>query len=295
MSLPTNPTPPGDRPHESAGGPAGHAGNGEDPTGIRARLAALAGNTGDSADRPWEGRTFQAHDNAYAGDDGTAPELLAESQRRFRAHEVTEAEVVDAFRSARLLIPLIAHAGDIGYNDAGQQVDKTQELSIITVAGPDGRNVLPVFSSVDAMRAWNPEARPVPADGTRVALAAAEENTELVVLDATTELEFVLRRPALWAVAQQQPWVPSFHDPEVFTAFARSITTELSVIDVSLSAGDPEARLHGSELLVTLTLVDGLDRSMLDTVLGRLAQRWAADEIIATRVDSLRVSLRASS
>ncbi|MFZ4841094.1 SseB family protein [Mycetocola saprophilus] len=266
----------------------------DDPTGIRARIAALAGNTADSADQSWEGRTFQAHDNAYAEDDGSAPAELAEAQRRFVAGEGSAEAVVDAFRTARLLIPLVAHAGDVGLNAHGQEVDKTQELSIITVAGPDGRNVLPVFSSVDAMRAWNPKARPVPADGIRVALAAAEENTDLVVLDATTPLEFVIRRPALWAVAREESWIPSFQDPEVFAAFVSSIGTELSVLDVALSTADPLSRLHGPELVVTLTLVQGLDREMLDAVLQRLAQRWAQDDVIATRADSLTVRLRSS-
>ncbi|RLP77827.1 SseB family protein [Mycetocola tolaasinivorans] len=265
-----------------------------DPTGIRARIAALAGNTADSADQTWEGRTFQAHDNAYAEDDGSAPAELAEAQRRFAAGEGSAEAVIDAFRSARLLIPLVAHAGDIGVNAHGQEIDKTQELSIITVEGPDGRNVLPVFSSVAAMQTWNPKARPVPADGIRVALAAAEENTDLVVLDATTPLEFVIRRPALWAIAREEAWIPSFHDPEVFAAFVASIGTELSVLDVALSTGDPLSRLHGPELVVTLTLMQGLDRTMLDAVLQRLAQRWAQDDVIATRADSLTVRLRSS-
>jgi hypothetical protein len=42
----------------------------------------------------------------------------------------------------------------------------------VTVAAPDGRRVLPVFTSV-AIAAWDPRARPVPADGVRTALSAA--------------------------------------------------------------------------------------------------------------------------
>jgi hypothetical protein len=40
--------------------------------------------------------------------------------------------------------------------------------------------------------------------------------------------------------------------------------------------------------------VDGLDREVLDAVLARLAQRWAADDRIAVLVDSLTVKLRRS-
>ncbi len=135
--------------------------------------------------------------------------------RAFRAGIVGESAVVDALRDSRLLIPLVAVAGELGTNEHGHAIDKSQELSIVTVMGPDGRSVLPAFSSVSAMSLWNPAARPVPATAARVALAAASENTDLVVLDPTSETEFALRRPALWALAQSQSWTPSYLDEEV--------------------------------------------------------------------------------
>ncbi len=184
--------------------------------------------------------------------------------------------------------------GDAGENEHGVTIDKSQELSIITVAGPDGRNVLPVFSSAAAMSSWNPSARPVPSDAIRVALAAAQENTDLVVLDPTADTEYVIRRPALWAIAQSTPWTPSYASRQVAQAFADSIATELSVLGVELAAGDPDARLAGPELIVRLELVDGLTQAELDATLGRLASRWSASDVIATAVDSLRVQLVAS-
>lgn len=256
------------------------------------RLKQFAAALGDSAGQPWEGRQFD--DNPFGDDDGTAPPALLGALAAFRAGEVGAEAVVDALRGSRLLIPLVAELGDEGTTEAGLVVDKSQELSIVTVSGPDGRNVLPVFSSVTAMQTWNPAARPVPADGRRVALAAASEQTELVVLDPTSETEFVLRRPAVWAVARGERWVPSDRDPEVFAAFDASIATELGVHAVRLGAGDPGHRLAGEELVVRLALAAGLTRDELDAILARLAQRWAADDVIATRVDSLRVQLVAA-
>lgn len=249
-------------------------------------------NPADSAGQPWEGRQFG--ENAFAGDDGSAPPQLIDALTRFADGRAGEDAVVDAFRSSRLLIPLVTHAGDVGVNAQGQKVDKTQELSIVTVAGPDGRNVLPVFSSVAAMQSWNTIARPVPADGIRVALAAASENTDLVVLDPTSETEFAIRRPALWAIAQSLPWQPAYANPDVLDAFLTSARSELAVLDVRLESGDPRARLAGPELIAHLELIDGLTRSELDTVLSRLAQRWSASDVIATMVDSLAVRLEAS-
>ncbi|MCU1535253.1 MAG: SseB family protein [Glaciihabitans sp.] len=243
----------------------------------------------DSAGVPWEGRSF---DHVPASeDDGSAPERLVEALRRFRSRELGEAEVVAALRESRLLIPLVAHLGEAGENEHGVLVDKTQELSIVTVVGPDGRTVLPVFTSVAAMSAWNPKARPIPADAVRVAFSASSEGTDVVVLDPTSATEFAVRRPALWAIARGESWLPSYMDEDVLAEFVQSAEPEPTVLAVRLAPGDPDARLAGAELLVHLTLADGLAQSDLDDLLGRLQQRWAESPVIAQRVDSLRVQL----
>ncbi|MBN8207016.1 SseB family protein [Microbacterium esteraromaticum] len=250
------------------------------------------GAPADSAGVPWEGRSFET--NPHAADDGSADPALLAALRRFRSGEGSQVEVVDALRSARVLVPLVAERGDEGVGPTGLKVDKTQELSIVTVAAPDGRRVQPVFSSVDTMRRWDAQARPIPVEAVRVALSASSEQTDLIVLDPASDTEFVVRRPAIWAMAQSQPWEPSFLSPEVFTALRESIAHELAVIDVSIASGDADARMRGPELIVTLTLIDGLDRETLDAVLARLAQRWAADDRMAVLVDSLTVKLTRS-
>jgi hypothetical protein len=243
----------------------------------------------DSAGVPWEGRSF--HSNPHAADDGSADPALLAALIAFRAGEGSQRDVVDAYRSARLLIPLIADKGDHGIGPHGLEVDKTQELSIVTVAAPDGRRVLPVFTSVDAMKRWDAAARPVPADGVRTALAAAADDTDLIVVDPGSETEFVIRRPAVWAIGQGRVWEPSFLSAEVVAGLLESIGGELAVIDLEVESGDPEARLRGPELVVRLQLMQGLEKDELDAVLARLAKRWAADDRIAVLVDSLSVKL----
>jgi SseB protein N-terminal domain len=244
----------------------------------------------DSAGVPWAGRQFEH--NSWGADDGSAPEALIAAVRAFRAGELGEAAVVDAVRSVRLLVPLVAHLGESGENDSGVLVDKSQELSIVTVAGPDGRNVMPVFTSVETMGAWNPSARPVPTPALRVALAAASEATDLVILDPTSETEFGIRRPALWAVAQEQPWTPSYLDGDVLAAFTDVAADVPDIARVTLEAGDPDARLVQPELLVRLWLRPGLDADRLASLLEQQQAAWAASPIVATRVDSLSVKLQ---
>ena len=91
----------------------------------------------DSAGTPWAGRKFEH--GSSSTDDGSAPKHLIEAIRRFRSGELGEADVIDALRDSRLLIPLVAVAGELGENDQGLPLDKSQELSIVTVLGPDGR------------------------------------------------------------------------------------------------------------------------------------------------------------
>lgn len=243
----------------------------------------------DSAGVPWAGRSFEA--NANASDDGSAPASFVEAMRLFRTAQASAAEVVDSLRDQRLLMPLVAELGESGTGPHGQTVDKSQELSIVTVAAPDGRTVLPAFSDVAAMARWDPVARPIPTPVRRIALAAADEGTDLIVVDPGSDSEFVIRRPAVWAIAQGLPWEPSPTSPEVFQALSESVSSELAVIDVGVAPGDPQSRMRGPELIVRLELMSGLGRAELDAMLARLAARWAADDRIAVLVDSLTVTL----
>jgi hypothetical protein len=247
----------------------------------------MTGAPGDSAGVPWEGRSF--HPNADADDDGTAPPRVIEAIRRFGAGELGASEVIEALHTARLLLPLLANRGDEGIGAHGQLVDKTQELSLVTAAGPDGRPVLPAFTSVDTMREWNSAARPIPIAVPRIALAVAAEGTPLIVIDPGTPTMFVARRPSFRALATGETWVPSFEDPVVLQAFLDASSSEAALLALQLAPGDPTARLTGAELLVQLSIQDGLPQADLDATIARLGEAWAADPMIAERVDSIGV------
>ncbi len=247
-------------------------------------------HTHDSAGQPWAGRTFSP--TAFGDDDGAAPPELLAALERHRDEAGSALDVLQALRAARLLVPLVTRLGEAGENEHGVAVDKTQELSIVTVAGPDSRTVLPAFTSVAAMTAWRPEARPIPTEAVRVALAAAGEGTELVVLDPGSDTEFALRRSAIRALAESSEWLPSHSDPAVRDAVARAAEREPAVAGFSLQDGDPTHRLRGPELLIELTILPGLGREQLDAVVAALTARLAAEEVVTARVDSLGLRLR---
>lgn len=253
-------------------------------------------NTADSAGFPWAGRSFDQHDSTFADDHGELPEELGAVLSAFRAGEASIPEVLAVFDRSRLLIPLLTVAGDVGETPDGRIVDKTQELSIVTVKAPDGRSVLPVFSSVAAMRRWNPSARPIPNIGRQVVQAVLDDGNDLVILDpGSAETEFGIRRPALWALAEQRAYVCPWDDPEVREAFERTVHDEPAVTGVALATGDPEARLLHPELAITLSLESGLTQDALNALLERVQQRWSASDSIAERVDSLSLRLVSAS
>lgn len=249
----------------------------------------------DSAGFPWEGRTFDHHDTAYKDDDGSIPSAFRDAMAALRRHGLRApetaalADAVDALRDSRLLVPLVAEAGEVGTTPEGKLVDKTQELSIPTVAGPDGAPILPVFSSADAMRVWNPKARPVPASAQRVAVAALEDDAQRVVIDAgSDDTEIVLHAPALRAVAAGDPWQPAYRVSDVTDAIRLAAATLRSAVAMAIVPGDPQSRLHGAELTIVFVTAD---EAATRAELGQFTQRLARSEAVATLVASVRVSL----
>ena len=246
----------------------------------------------DSAGVPWEGRAFEP--NAFADDDGSADTRLVEAIAALRAGTARPEVVIDALRSARVLIPLLANLGEAGVGAHGQTVDKSADLSIVTVETPDGQNGLPVFSSVAAMKTWNPSARPVPTSAVKAALAAAAEGNTRMVLDPMAETEFVLRRPMIAALAQSLPWHAPWDDAKVVDAFAVALGGVQNLSSWEITPGDPICVLESSELLITLKLPEGLDAKAIDAMLQEIAKRLSESFEIAEYVDSLRVKLAAA-
>ena len=261
----------------------------------------------DSAGRPWEGRSFEP--NPHANDDGSADPVLLAALTEFRAtHEAAIASmeagvsaewadpsaVIAAVRGARLLIPMVASLGESGEGAHGQVVDKSADLAIVTVEGPDGRAAMPAFTSMAAMNAWNPEARPIPIAARKICLAAAAEQTTRVVLDPGSDTNFVLRRPLIAAIAQDLDWVSPVTDPRIGEIITNSVEGEDSVVQVGLAAADPAFVLANDELLVQIVLVPGLEREVLQATIERITDRWAQQDYFVNAVDSVTFQLRAA-
>jgi hypothetical protein len=254
----------------------------------------------DSAGQPWAGRHFEP--NAHAADDGRADPAVVAALTHFRSLDLTDparasaqSAVIDAIAASRLLVPLIAEAGDTGIGPNGLVVDKTQELALITVAGPAGQKVMPAFTSVAAMTAWRADARPVPVDARRAALAAVAEGINWIVLDPASPTEFVMRRPVVVAIAQGIAWTPSHVDDELRSVFEKSLAVDSSVRSIRMVAGDPDSRGVTDDVILQVELAPGLEQDDVMRVLTALSRAWSGEStgesIIAERIDSMKIQV----
>ena len=253
-------------------------------------------DSADSAGQPWEGRSFEA--NAFADDDGSAPADFLAVMTEFRSHDYltderaqAHARAIEVIASSRLLAPLVAEAGDVGFTDDGLKVDKTQELALVYVGGPNGEKVLPVFSNVASMYGWNPDARPIPVDGLRVAASVIQDGGEMVVVDPGSPTEIAIRLKTLQHMAAGRAWLPNHIDPEIVAAFKDSAAGESFVRGIRLVPGDPDARGIENELVVQISLVPNLAQDQVVQQVELLSNRWAQASVIAERVTSMTVQV----
>jgi hypothetical protein len=274
------------------------------PAHIAAQLAG-AGGTEDTGGQAWAGRNLgegTSHTHLFPGDDGAAAPAVLQALAELRAGEGDEAAVVAALAGTRVFVPVVAEVSASTITDAGLVADKEADMALVSLRSADGRQVLPVFTSTAALSAWHATARPVATDVRRAAVAAVKDGTQLLVLDPGSALPFVVRRPALWALAQGRSWLPSYRSPEVAEAVARSAAGLPGVAAARTAPGEGVASWAadgtvvpgggtGPELAVVLELVPGLDRARLDDVVARFQARLSTEPALAEAVDSMQLRL----
>ena len=67
--------------------------------------------------------------------------------------------------------------------------------------------------------------------GSREVALWLERLVGIEEIDPASATEFVLRRPAVWAIGQGQRWEPAWRSPEVYAGLQHSVASELGVID----------------------------------------------------------------
>ena len=275
------------------------------PGHIAAALAG-AGGPADSAGQPWAGRSLAGDDGKihnFEDDDGTADAGYLTAVAALQAGRGDEAAVVASLATARLFIPIVAQLAEEAEGQDGLQADKQADMALVTLKAADGRTAMPAFTSAEALAAWHPKARPVAVYAARAALSAVSEGAELLVLDPGAAITFVVRRPAMWALAQQHDWIPSYTDDVLAGEMRRAAAAFPAVRSLELHPGRGVAAQTadgsvlagggaGPELQVVLYLADGLDAAGVQQLVAGLQAEWSRNVLFGERVDSMEIKLR---
>jgi hypothetical protein len=235
----------------------------------------------DSAGIPFTGR--QLTGTGFDDDSGAADAALLEAL----AHREDERALVAAVAAARLIVPIVAAPTEVD-DSGGLAVEKSTDMAVVTLTAPDGQRALPVFSSVAALMAWDPTARPSPVTSALAAQAAVQERCDVMVLDLRSDHTVVLRPSMLWALAQQREWLPAHEDPFIARALARAAADEPDVLDCTAEAGEPGT----GTLRVVLGLRPGLAQEQVQALATRVGERIATDGEARARIDALAFAIR---
>ncbi|MGN6613042.1 MAG: SseB family protein [Angustibacter sp.] len=236
----------------------------------------------DSAGVPWQGRTLPA--GGFTGDEGGADAALHRALEDRSAGRAGDEEVVAALSAARLLVPVVAVLGE-GVEATHGTADKQADMALVTLTSPDGVRALPVFSSLESLAQWDSSARPVPVEARRAAVSAVAEGCDVMVLDPSGPVSFVVGRPALWALGQGRPWVAAHRDPEV-AAVLRDVAATFAEVDAV--TGEPGEQ---AELRVVVAVAADLDRDALQALGARVGERLQASDVVRERVDGVELAL----
>lgn len=185
---------------------------------------------------------------SYADDDGTADPLILSALAAFAVGEGSERSALTALAGGRLLVPVVpVVTGEPGHHDpaavdaevcqpeTGQEPprlpgpgEKASDTATPRLIGLDGRRAVPAFTSVEAMRLWQPGARPVPVPAREVCHAAAQESAAVVV-DVAGPVPLAIEGARLVAIGRGEA-VPAPHeDPDVAEAVAAVLAGRLDV------------------------------------------------------------------
>jgi hypothetical protein len=142
-------------------------------------------------------------DPGFAGDDGSAPAAVTAALAAYDAEPATRHDrTLEVLQHARLLVPVVAVLGEVEHDAQGRAHDKTSDMATVLMTGRDGRTALLAFTGTEALRRWNPDARPVPVPVRQAAEAALQDGAAAILVDVAGPVLFVVEADDLGELAQ---------------------------------------------------------------------------------------------
>ena len=143
-------------------------------------------------------------------------------------------------------------------------------MSIPTLIGHDGRRAVPAFTSLDTLRRWRQEARPVPTGAADVWAAAVADDCAVVV-DVAGPVPLAIDGARLAALADGRPVPPPQDDPDVLAVVRAAAASQAGITGLRLADG-----AGGSDLTVVLSVLPGLPAGAAEQLAGLVAEQVMA-------------------
>jgi hypothetical protein len=229
-------------------------------------------------------------DARYRDDVGDASPEVTAALTAYADGTGCEHAVLAALAGSRLLVPVVTRpAADVAAapSDAaspGPGAPRSAEMATPALVGLDGRRALAAFTCADAIRRWQPAARPVPVPAVAVFQSAVTESSAVVV-DIAGPVPLVVEGYRLAALAAGDAPPRMHEDPDTWQLVAAAAGSVAPGIRVRLSEPGP-----GAEFTLELAPPADLPGLVPEDVVSRVA--LAVQEQLADRVRSAVAVIR---
>jgi hypothetical protein len=140
-------------------------------------------------------------DPGFSGDEGRADPTLEAALASYAQQPERYAATLAVLQHTRLLVPVVALLGDAELDEQGRRREKTSDMAAVLMQGQDGRTALLAFTGTEALRAWQPDARPVPVTAVQAAQSARQDGADALLVDVAGPVMFVVEGEDLEALA----------------------------------------------------------------------------------------------
>ncbi|MFC7330271.1 SseB family protein [Marinactinospora rubrisoli] len=202
----------------------------------------------------------------FRDDDGGADPRVREQLDGYAKGTSGDRQVLDALSGSRLLVPVVAVPVETTEDADGLRHDKKSEVALPILVGGDGRRGVLAFTSVDSVRRWRPDARPVPVEAVEACRAAIDEGADALVVDVAGPVTYAVQGHFLASLAEHGTVPDPAEDPQVLARIYQVTHGEFGIDRVRILASER------ADIGVRLE-VDRLD----DPMLRRVAERLAAE------------------
>ncbi len=188
-------------------------------------------------------------DAAFAGDDGSVPGPVAAALDRWSSGALGIGDLVTTLAAHRVLVPLLEVDADLlEGDDADPCAGQDRAVAAVSLRSDEGV-VGMAFTGMVPLMAWNPAARPMPVEATRVAAAVLAEGGVALLVDPAGPHPVRVAGAALQRLAAGAAWPQPWRDPAVQSAVVGVLGPALAAgeVAVRLAAPSPDASEDGPE------------------------------------------------